>query len=142
MWVLLEDAELLMAVLWVAMHHFRANLDLRRRCKNTIKNMSHLFSAPTHRHHASGVLAQLGADSRLLAEWLLPPPDHDGTSNDSPIAGHQLRLQAASAEAMQAPRWIPLSLRSLDVQQASSMLELRVEIQGHGTLFALRQGGS
>ena len=91
------------------------------------------------------VLAQLGPDSRLLAESFRSPVDPGGSDNRSRDADHQLKLQATSTEGMGAPRWITLSLSVLDLswQQASGtgMLELWVEIQGQGTLFALQQGG-
>ena len=92
------------------------------------------------------VLAQLGAGSRLLAERFRPPSSGLGGSDGRGDADRQLRLQASSAEAMRAPRWITLSLGALDLprqQEASAagMHELWVEVQGQGTLFALQQGG-
>ena len=76
-----------------------------------------------------------------LAEWFTPPGSDRATSSDSLIGVPPLRLQMAAIEAMRAPRWISLSLSSLDLswQQSSIMPELWVEIQGHGTLFALQQ---
>ena len=87
------------------------------------------------------VLAQLGENSSLLAEWFAPPGSDHATSSDSLIGVPPLRLQVAAIQAMRAPRWISLSLSNLDLsrQQSSIVPELWVEIQGHGTLFALQQ---